>query len=180
MTLAGSPSPRRVATWLAAVSAAALAGGAIVQYGLGHLPCSLCVLQRLAYIGVLGLAIVASVVPLRPTALRGMAVLIVAVALAGVAVAVYQVGTSLFSLEVARCGRGPAAYFEDTPLEAAGELGARRGRRLRDPVQVVGVVTMPQLGLAGLLVVLALGLRQAWLAFHRQPEAFSDDSSRMT
>jgi disulfide bond formation protein DsbB len=176
----GESRPRRLATLLATASAFALAGGAFVQYGLGHSPCSLCVLQRLAYLGVLGLALVASAVPPRSRSLRGIAVLIVAVALAGAAVAVYQVGTNVLSVEVARCGRGPAAYFDDTPLEAVANWVLDAGGDCGNPVQFFGVVTMPQMGLAGLLVVVALGLRLAGVAFHRQPEAFRGDPSRMT
>jgi disulfide bond formation protein DsbB len=161
----GGPPPRRLAILLAAASALALAGGAFVQYGLGHPPCSLCVLQRLAYFGVLGLALVAAVVPQRSVASRGIAVLIVAVALAGVAVAAYQVATNLWSVEVARCGRGPAAYFDDTPLEAVANWVLDAGGDCGNPVKVVGFLTMPQLGLAGLLVVLTIGVRHAWVAF---------------
>jgi disulfide bond formation protein DsbB len=169
-TFADASPPRRLALLLAAASAFPLAGGAFVQYGLGHPPCSLCVLQRLAYFGVLGLALVAAFVPPGRGASRAIAVLIVAVALAGVAVAVYQVATNLLSVEVARCGRGPAAYFDDTPLEAVATWVLDAGGDCGNPVRVVGFLTMPQLGLAGLLVVLALGLRHAWVAFRPREE----------
>lgn len=46
-------SPLRLATLRAVGSGLALATGLFVQHGMGYAPCSLCVLQRLAFIIVL-------------------------------------------------------------------------------------------------------------------------------
>jgi disulfide bond formation protein DsbB len=158
-------TPRQVATLLTAFTGAALAGGTFVQYGLGHLPCPLCVLQRLAYIVVLSLALTASIFPLGLLALRSVAVLVAVAAFAGFAVATYQVGTNVFSIEVARCGRGPAGYFEDTPLAPLANWLLDAGGDCGNPVQFFGFLTMPQLGLAGFAIVLAVSLRLWWAAF---------------
>lgn len=165
VTSISSATPRQIAALLTIFTAAALAVGAAVQYGLGHPPCSLCVLQRLAYVVVLGLAATATVFPLGPLALRSVAVLVALAACAGLAVATYQVGTNVFAVEVARCGRGPAGYFEDTPLEALARWLLDAGGDCGNPVQLFGFLTMPQLGLAGFLIVLAVSLRFAWVAF---------------
>jgi disulfide bond formation protein DsbB len=158
-----SATPRQLATLLTVFTAVALAGGALVQYGLGHLPCSLCVLQRLAYVVVFGLALTASVFPLGPIGLRALAILVVLTALAGFGVAAYQVGANVFSVEMARCGRGPAGFFEDTPLEALANWLLDAGGDCGNPVQFLGFLTMPQLGLAGFLILVGVSLRLAWL-----------------
>lgn len=165
-----SRAAQPLARLLAAAAAIALAGGLVVQHGLGYPPCSLCVLQRLAFAATL-----VAVLPLawgrcRPGVTAVLAGLALVSVLLGLGVAVYQVALNAFPMEVPRCGRGPAAYFDDTPLatvagwllDAAGDCGK--------PPSFFGIVTMPQLGLLVFLMMtppaVLLALR-AWARLTR-------------
>lgn len=162
-------SRRRVASWLAALCAAALSAGVLVQYGLDHPPCSLCVLQRLGFIAVLLFALPVAALPLRGTQLKVLAGLTLVAFLAGAGVATYQVWLGFFPEGLARCGRGPAGYFEDTPLEAVANLVLDAGGDCGRPVTFFDLVTMPQLGLATYVLLAPLVLRLQKLVWARRP-----------
>lgn len=165
LTIAYSARPLAVVLFVGSV--VALGFGMFVQYGLGHLPCSLCVLQRLAFMALLLLALALSLLPVGPGVTRLLALLTVAAALAGLGVALYQVWIGFFPAEVPRCGRGPVAYFEETPLEPLANLVLEAAGDCGKPTRFFDLVTMPQLGLLGFIAAVAISLRIAVLAFRR-------------
>ena len=161
------PGPRRVASWLAVGCAAVLGAGALVQYGLDHPPCSLCVLQRLGFIAMLMFAVPIVALPLDRTPQRLLAALALLAFVAGAGVAAYQVWLGFFPDGLARCGRGPAGYFEDTPLEALANFALDAAGDCGKPVTFVDLVTMPQLGLTAYLVLAPLVARLQMLVWPR-------------
>ena len=166
--MSAASSVRSLAAVLALGCAVALAVGMLVQHGLGHPPCSLCVLQRLAFVTLLALGIALAVLPPAWSVHRPLALLAVLAALAGLGVAVYQVWIGFFPSEIARCGRGPAAYFEDTPLEALANWTLDAAGDCGKPVRLFDLVTMPQLGLLGFVAATAVSFRLAALAYRRK------------
>jgi disulfide bond formation protein DsbB len=161
--------PRVVAGWLAAGCAAALAAGALVQYGLGHAPCSLCVLQRLGFVTALSFALPVAALPLRPMQRRVLAGVTLVAFLAGAGVAAYQVWLGFFPDGLARCGRGPAGYFEDTRLETLANFALDAAGDCGRPVTFFELVTMPQLGLTAYLLLAPTVLRLQRLVWSRNP-----------
>jgi len=155
--------PRLLAGFLAAACVAALGTGLFVQHVLGYAPCSLCVLQRLGFVGVLGAAALLLALPgayLLSVALAGT---VAAIALGGVAVASYQVWLQAFPPLIAACGRGIAGYFDGWPFEAAlGWLFESEGDCAK-PVSPLGIVSLAQLGLAAFLLMSTAALRLLWL-----------------
>ena len=131
-------STRQLATVLAVGSGLALATGLFVQHGLGYAPCSLCVLQRLAFIVVLIVTLPLAMFRLPRTATMVLVGLALVATLLGLGVASYQVWMQAYPAEVGRCGSGLEAYFDDSPFEDPRELGARSGRRLREASDLPG------------------------------------------
>jgi disulfide bond formation protein DsbB len=162
--------PRGLASLLVIGCFVALAIGLFVQHGLGYPPCSLCVLQRLAFIFVLLVTLPIALFGASPGVARMFAAPALIAALLGLGVATYQVWTSAFPAEIARCGRGLAGYFEDLPFEdfatwvlaAEGDCGK--------PVRFFGV-TLPQLGLFAFAVMTVAAVRLLGLSLRRSPRA---------
>jgi protein dithiol:quinone oxidoreductase len=160
----GGREARPAARLLVAACAAALAAGLFVQHALGYPPCSLCVMQRLAFAAALVLALPLALGRPGPKAFPVLAAAILAAVLLGLGVAGYQVWQNAFPSGVARCGRGIAGFFDDTPLEAvAGWLLDAPGDCAKPP-RFFGIVTMPQLGLLAFLALLHPALRVAGAA----------------
>lgn len=155
--------PRLLAGLLAFACLAALSTGLFVQHILGYEPCSLCVLQRLAFVGVLGATVLLVALPgayLFSIALAGT---VAAMALGGLAVASYQVWLQAFPPLIAACGRGIAGYFDGWPFEAAlGWVFEAQGDCSK-PVSPFGFVSLAQLGLVAFLLMSAAALRLVWL-----------------
>jgi protein dithiol:quinone oxidoreductase len=162
--------PRGLASLLVAAASGALAIGLLVQHGLGYPPCSLCVLQRLAFIFVLLLALPIALFGGSPTVARMFAAPALVAALLGLAVAFYQVWMNAFPTEVARCGRGLAAYFDDLPFEGFANWVLAAEGDCGKPVRFFGV-TLPQLGLLAFAVMTAAAVRLLRLSLRRSSRA---------
>jgi disulfide bond formation protein DsbB len=101
---------------LLALSLGAVAGSFVVQHGLGVDPCSLCVLQRLGYVGVAMFA--GSLVACsRPSPCHVLTRVILALALAILGVAAYQTWLQAFPPPFSSCSAWLAMLLDDTPLE---------------------------------------------------------------
>ncbi|RRS05863.1 disulfide bond formation protein B [Aquabacterium soli] len=85
---AQSPS-RKVLALLGLVCAASVAGALVAQHRFGMEPCPWCILQRLLFIVIAVLSLVAAALP-SATARRVLAVLVVPVSAGGVAAALWQ------------------------------------------------------------------------------------------
>ncbi len=155
--------PRLLAGILAAACAAALATGLFVQHVLGYAPCSLCVLQRIGFLGVLVAAVLLVALPGAYLLSVALAATVAATALGGLAVASYQVWVQAFPPLIAACGRGIAGYFDGWPfeeaiawvLEAQGDCGKA--------VSPLGFVSLAQLGLIAFVLMSAASFRLLWL-----------------
>lgn len=83
-----SPS-RKVLALLGLACAAAVGGALIAQHRFGMEPCPWCILQRLLFIVIAVLSLLAAALPW-PAARRGLALLVVPVAAGGAAAALWQ------------------------------------------------------------------------------------------
>lgn len=83
-----SPS-RKVLALVGLACAAAVGGALIAQHRFGMEPCPWCILQRLLFLTIAVLSLVAAALPW-PVARRGLALLVVPVAAGGVAAALWQ------------------------------------------------------------------------------------------
>jgi protein dithiol:quinone oxidoreductase len=162
--------PRGLASLLVIGCFVALAIGLFVQHGLGYPPCSLCVLQRLAFIFVLLLTLPMALFGASPGVARMFAAPALIAALLGLGVAIYQVWMSAFPTEVARCGRGLAGYFEDLPFEDFANWVLAAEGDCGKPVRFFGV-TLPQLGLFAFAVMTVAAVRLLALSLRRSPRA---------
>jgi disulfide bond formation protein DsbB len=162
--------PRGLASLLAIGSFVALAIGLFVQHGLGYPPCSLCVLQRLAFVFVLLLALPIALSGGSPAVTKWFATPALIAALLGLGVAFYQVWTNAFPTEVARCGRGLAGYFEDLPFEDLASWVLAAEGDCGKPVRFFGV-TLPQLGLFAFAVMTVAAVRLLGLSLRRSSQA---------
>ncbi len=155
--------PRLLAGLLAAASVFALATGLFVQHILSYEPCSLCVLQRLGFIGVLAAAALLVALPGAFALTVSLAGMMTMAALGGLAVASYQVWLQAFPPLVAACGRGIAGYFDGWPFEAAlGWLFEAPGD-CSQAVAPFGFLSLAQLGLAAFLLMSTASVRLLWL-----------------
>ena len=161
--------PRLIAGLLAATCAAALGAGLFVQHVMGYAPCSLCVLQRLGFIGVLGAAALLVALPGAYVLSVALAATVAAAALGGVAVASYQVWLQAFPPLIAACGRGIAGYFEGWPFEAALAWLLESEGDCAKPVSPLGGVSLAQLGLVAFLLMSAAAFRLLWLTARGGP-----------
>jgi protein dithiol:quinone oxidoreductase len=161
--------PRLLAALMAAACAGALASGLFVQYVLGYDPCSLCVLQRLGFVGVLGTAVLLVALPgayLLSIALAGT---LAVITLGGLGVASYQVWLQAFPPLVSACGRGIAGYFDDWPFEAALRWLFEAPGDCAKAVSPFGFVSLAELGLVLFLLMSGAALRLVWLTLRRAP-----------
>jgi disulfide bond formation protein DsbB len=67
--------PRVACALVLAVAAATIGGAYVFEFGLGYIPCPLCLMQRKPYYIAMAVALVAAVVPNRTLARGGLAVL---------------------------------------------------------------------------------------------------------
>jgi disulfide bond formation protein DsbB len=146
-----------------AVSVAALSAGLFTQHVLGYEPCSLCVLQRLGFIGVLGAAVLLVALPGASALSVALAGIATVMAFGGLAVASYQVWLQAFPPLVSSCGRGIAGYFDGWQFEAAFRWLLAADGDCAKPVSPFGVVSLAQLGLVAFALVSAAALRLLWL-----------------
>jgi disulfide bond formation protein DsbB len=160
--------PRLLAGVLAAACLAALGTGLFVQHVLGYEPCSLCVLQRLGFVGVLGATILLVALPGAYLASLALAGAVTAFALGGFAVASYQVWLQAFPPLMAACGRGIAAYFDGWPFEAALAWLFEAQGDCSKAVSPFGFVSLAQLGFVAFLLMSAAALRLVWLTTRHQ------------
>ncbi|MCC6562516.1 MAG: disulfide bond formation protein B [Xanthomonadales bacterium] len=160
-------STRQLATVLAVGSGLALATGLFVQHGLGYAPCSLCVLQRLAFIVVLIVTLPLAMFRLPRTATMVLVGLALVATLLGLGVASYQVWMQAYPAEVGRCGRGLEAYFDDSPFETLANWVLAAEGDCGKPVTFLGLVTLPHLGLLAFAVMAGVALRMSWLSLRR-------------
>lgn len=151
--------PRLLAGLIAAACMTALGIGFLVQHVLGYEPCSLCVLQRLGFIGVLIAAILLVALPGTYAVSVALAGTVTTAALGGLAVASYQVWLQAFPPLVASCGRGIAAYFDGWPFEAGLAWVFEAHGDCSQAVSPFGIVSLAQLGLAAFLLMSAASLQ---------------------
>ena len=166
-TITPRNSPRQLAVVLAVGSGLSLAAGLFVQHGWGYAPCSLCVLQRLAFIVVLIVTLPLAMVRLPRSATLALVALALIATLVGLGVASYQVWMQAYPAEVGRCGRGLDAYFEDSPFEILANWVLAAEGDCGKPVTFLGPVTLPQLGLLAFAVMAGMALRMTWLSLRR-------------
>jgi disulfide bond formation protein DsbB len=157
-------APRSLAGIVSLGCAIALATGLFVQHGLGYPPCSLCVLQRVAFIALLLLSTPIAVFDMRPATVRLLTPFVLLAALAGLGVAAHQVWINAFPSGVARCGRGLAGYFEGLPFETVANWVLEAEGDCAKPVRFFGFVTLPQLGLVAFAAIAVLSGRMVLLS----------------
>lgn len=111
----------RIANALGALVCAGLMAYALyAQHGLGHEPCPLCILQRIAVITLGGIFLVAALHPAGATGRRVYAVLLGVVALVGSGVAGRHVWLTMLPPErVPACGPGLDFMLESLPFREA-------------------------------------------------------------
>ncbi|GGK24977.1 disulfide bond formation protein B [Salinarimonas ramus] len=107
---------RLVALLITLVAGATIATALVFQYGLGYLPCALCLLQRWPYYVALPLGLVAIALSGRPAAGRGLVALLGLVFVVSAGLGIYHAGVEWdFWLGPADCGgaAAPAAASMD-------------------------------------------------------------------
>lgn len=161
-------STRELATVLAVGSGFALATGLFVQHGLGYAPCSLCVLQRLAFIVVLIVTLLLAMFRLPRTATMVLVGLALVATLLGLGVASYQVWMQAYPAEVGRCGSGLEAYFDDSPFKTLANWVLAAEGDCGKPVAFLGLVNLPQLGLLAFAAMAGVALRMNWFPLRRE------------
>lgn len=152
-------STRQLATALAVGSGLALATGLLVQHGLGYAPCSLCVLQRLAFTVVLIVTLPLALFRLPRPATMALGGLALVATLLGLGVASYQVWMQAYPAEVGRCGSGLEAYFDDSPFKTLANWVLAAEGDCGKPVAFLGLVNLPQLGLLAFAAMAGVALR---------------------
>jgi disulfide bond formation protein DsbB len=162
--------PRGLASLLVIGCVVAVGAGLFVQHGLGYPPCSLCVLQRLAFILVLLLALPIALFGASSGVAKMFAAPALGAALLGLGVAIYQVWMNAFPTEVARCGRGLAGYFDDLPFEQIATWVLAAEGDCGKPVRFFGV-TLPQLGLFAFAVITVAATRLLGLSLRGSSRA---------
>jgi disulfide bond formation protein DsbB len=110
MTLAARLRDPRVAAALVLAAAVATIGGAYVfEYGLGYIPCPLCLMQRKPYYVAMALALAAALVPNRVLARIGLA-LVALVFVVSAGLGAYHAGVEWgLWLGPSDCAGAPAA-----------------------------------------------------------------------
>jgi protein dithiol:quinone oxidoreductase len=101
----------------AAFAVGLLAFGLGLQLALGLIPCPMCILQRMAWLAIVGVSLTATLFVKLP--LRLYAALLAILALAGAGVAARQSWLQWFPPESASCGRDFDGLIETFPLPKA-------------------------------------------------------------
>jgi disulfide bond formation protein DsbB len=115
MRLFSMPRLQRVLP--AAFAVGLLAFGLGLQLALGLIPCPMCILQRMAWLAIAGVSVLATLVVRLPQ--RLYAVLLALLAMAGGGVAARQSWLQWFPPESASCGRDFDGLIETFPLPKA-------------------------------------------------------------
>jgi disulfide bond formation protein DsbB len=115
MNLISMPRLQRILP--AAFAMGLLAFGLGLQLTLGLIPCPMCILQRMAWLAIAGVSVVATLWVTLP--LRVYAVLLALPAMAGAGVAARQSWLQWFPPESASCGRDFDGLIETFPLPKA-------------------------------------------------------------
>jgi len=157
-------TPRALLALIVAVVVLAMAGGLFFQHVLMLEPCPLCVLQRVAIIGV-GLF---AALGLLAKAARGQlaaAVLATAAALAGAGIAAWHSWILVYPPESMSCGRPFEWFHEDFPLAVwLPKLFAGHGDCLKVDWTFLGLA-IPNMSLIAFVLLIAatvLAARRAW------------------
>jgi len=156
---------RRSGNFLGLLACAALIAYALyAQYGMGLEPCPLCILQRVAVIGVGVLFLLAWLHNPGDRGARTYGVLIDLVALAGIAVAARQIWIiNQPPGSVAECGASLDYMMDVLPLhEVLGKVLSGSGECAKVDWQFLGL-NMPTWVLIALVVVGTWGLVVNWL-----------------
>jgi disulfide bond formation protein DsbB len=115
MRLFSMPRLQRVLP--AAFAVGLLAFGLGLQLALGLIPCPMCILQRMAWLAIAGVSVLATLVVRLPQ--RLYAALLALLAMAGGGVAARQSWLQWFPPESASCGRDFDGLIETFPLPKA-------------------------------------------------------------
>ena len=110
--------PRRVLALLSALCLAMLAFGLYLQHVVGLEPCPMCIVQRWAFIGVIGVAAITSAFRQRAALIAGSA-LMVLLAGFGAFTAARQSWLQWYPPEVVNCGRDFYGMIENFPIGRA-------------------------------------------------------------
>jgi len=157
-------APRLVPLLLLLMPAGAVAASVFVQHGLHIDPCSLCIIQRLIYIGCTVLAVGAFALHGRPGG-QVLAGLVAMAALAGLGVALYQTWLQAFPPAHASCSAGYAMLLDDTPFEGAWRWLMDAPGDCREITFRIAGLSMAQasaLLFAGIAAVAILAMRRPW------------------
>lgn len=157
-------TPRALLALIVAIVVLSMAGGLFFQHVLQLVPCPLCVLQRVAIIGV---GIFAALGLLAAAALGQLvaASLAVVFALAGAGVAGWHSWILVYPPESMSCGRPFEWFHEDFPLATwLPKLFAGEGDCLKVDWTLFGLA-IPNMSLIAfvlLIAISALAVRAAW------------------
>ncbi len=168
MTLPTDPlrglTPRALLASIVAIVALAMAGGLFFQHVLKLEPCPLCVLQRVAMIGV-GIFAAIGLLAKGPRGQLVAAVLSLACALTGAGIAGWHSWILVYPPESMSCGRPFEWFNKDFPLAVwLPKLFAGHGDCLKVDWTLLGL-TIPNMSLIAFVLLIAtavLAARQAW------------------
>ncbi|MFC7396155.1 disulfide bond formation protein B [Chelatococcus sp. GCM10030263] len=155
-SLSPNLSPRLLAALVLVISLALIGGAFFFEYGLGLMPCELCLKQRIPYYVAMPLALAMALLPDRPgsfAALRGVGF--------GALVVIFLIGAGLGIYH-----SGVEWHFWAGPADCTGPLGANAGiNDFLKSLQTTRVVRCDEaawrflgLSLAGWNVIASLGL----------------------
>lgn len=153
-------NPRKIASLAALLCAAALGTGLFMQHVLGFEPCSLCVLQRLAFVLALASALALLAGSGRAWWL-GWSVALLGCAGLGLGVATYQVWMQAFPPAMTACSAGIGAYLDGWPFETALHWVFDAQGDCGKPTYFVGKITLAQAGFAGFVLLFAASVQLA-------------------
>ncbi len=167
---AQAPRPASPRGWLAlsvAIVVLSMSGALYFQYVLELEPCPLCVLQRVAIIGV-GIVAALGLLAAPPRGQLIAAVLAMVVALAGTAVAGWHSWILAFPPEALSCGRPFQWFHDDFPLAVwLPKLFAGEGDCLAVDWTFFGLA-IPHLSLIAFALLIGTTSRAARLAWRRR------------
>lgn len=157
-------TPRALLTLTFAAVVLAMAGGLFFQHVLKLEPCPLCVMQRMAMIGV-GTFAAIGLLAKGPRGQLAAALLSLACALTGAGIAAWHSWILVYPPESMSCGRPFEWFHEDFPLAVwLPKLFAGHGDCLKVDWTFLGLA-IPNLSLIAfvlLIAVTALAVQRAW------------------